>query len=202
MSSRPATANTSGPGERDDAALLAAAVRRDPAAFAELVSRYYKPVYRVVWRMTNGAADCEDLTQDAFLKLWRDPAQVREAAALKGWLMRVASNAVIDRSRRPAAAAIELIEEMPDTNARPDAPLQRSQAARRVDAAVAALPDRQRLAVTLVYFEGCSNIEAAAAMDASVDAVESLLARARRNLKSELNDTWNELLDGLTMPGT
>ena len=132
---------------------------------------------------------------------WRNPSQVREGAALKGWLMRVASNAVIDGSRRPRASALEEAPEIHDPQARPDAPLDREQAARLVDARIAALPDRQRQALSLVYFEGLTNIEAADAMEVSVDALESLLARARRSLKDSLSAEWRDLLGGLAETG-
>jgi RNA polymerase sigma-70 factor (ECF subfamily) len=184
-----------------DAGLLQAAALQDRLAFAEIVSRYYQPVYRLVWRMTSGSSDSEDVTQEAFLRLWRDPAQVREAAALKGWLMRVASNAVIDRSRKPRHGDLDAVPEVQDVQAKPDAPLDRAQAARLIDAKLAALPDRQRLALSLVYFEGLSNIDAAHVMDVSVEAVESLLARARRSLKESLAPEWRELLGGLAEMG-
>ena len=51
--------------------LLEAAAAQNRAAFAEIVTRHYQPVYRLVWRMTGGKADCEDITQEAFLRLWR-----------------------------------------------------------------------------------------------------------------------------------
>jgi RNA polymerase sigma-70 factor, ECF subfamily len=184
-----------------DAGLLEAATAGSHAAFAEIVSRHFQPVYRLVWRMTGGAADSEDVAQEAFVKLWRNPSQLREGAALKGWLMRVASNAVIDGSRKPRSAALEDAPEPPDPQARPDAPLDREQAARLVDARIAALPERQRLALSLVYFEGMSNIEAAAVMEVSVDALESLLARARRSLKESLSGEWRELIGGLAETG-
>jgi RNA polymerase sigma-70 factor (ECF subfamily) len=184
-----------------DAGLLEAAAAGSHAGFAEIVSRHFQPVYRLVWRMTNGAADAEDVAQEAFLKLWRNPAQVREAAALKGWLMRVAANAVIDRSRKPRAAVLDEVPEVADPQARPDAPLDRAEAARRVDRCIAGLPERQRLALSLVYFEGLSNIEAAAVLEVSVDALESLLARARRGLKDSLSSQWRELLGGLAETG-
>lgn len=198
MTGRPGIAEPT----QTDAALLAASARRETAAFAELVNRYYKPVYRVVWRMTGGHADSEDIAQDAFVKLWRDPSQVREAGALKGWLMRVASNAVIDRSRKPKHSDVDAALDLADPKAQADGPLDRSQAARLVDGRIADLPERQRLALTLVYFEGLSNIEAAAVMDVSVEAIESLLSRARRSLKESLSSGWRELLDGLMSPGS
>ena len=184
-----------------DAGLLQAAAGGSHAAFSEIASRYYQPVYRLVWRMTNGAADAEDMAQEAFVRLWRNPAQVREAAALKGWLMRVAANAVIDRSRKPKAAVLDELPEIADPQARPDAPLDREQAARLVDARIAALPERQRLALSLVYFEGLTNIEAAAVLEVSVDALESLLARAKRGLKESLSAEWRELIGGLAEAG-
>ncbi len=64
--------------------------------------------------------------------------------------------------------------------------LDRSRAVATIDAAVAGLPERQRLALTLVHFEQMTNIAAAAIMEVSVDALESLLARARRSLKQRL----------------
>lgn len=188
-------------GQMTDGGLLEAAAGGDRTAFAEIVSRYYQPVYRLVWRMTGGRGDCEDITQDAFLRLWQNPAQVREAGALKGWLMRVASNAVIDRSRKPRLGDLDAVPEVTDPMARPDAPLDRAEAARLIDMKLAALPERQRLALSLVYFEGLTNIEAAEVMEASIEAVESLLARARRSLKESLLPQWRELLGGLMETG-
>ena len=115
--------------------------------------------------------------------------------------MRVAANAVIDRSRKPRSGALDDAPEVEDPQARPDAPLDRAQAARLVDARIAALPERQRLALSLVYFEGLNNIEAAAVLEVSVDALESLLARARRGLKDSLSAEWRELLGGLAETG-
>ncbi|MGQ0486013.1 MAG: sigma-70 family RNA polymerase sigma factor [Hyphomicrobiales bacterium] len=184
-----------------DAELLAAAARRDKAAFAEIASRYYRPVYRLAWRMTGGHADSEDIAQEAFVKLWRDPGQLREAAALKGWLMRVAANGAIDRARRRQTTPLDEAPEPSDARPRADRSLERKEAQRRIDRAIAALPQRQRLTLSLVHFEGLSNIEAAAAMDTSVEAVESLLARARRGLKERLSGQWRELLDALGADG-
>lgn len=179
-----------------DGELLRAASRGDRRAFAELVGRYYRPVYRFAWRMTGGHADTDDIAQEAFLKLWSNPGQVREAGALKGWLMRVASNLAIDRTRRKPHDDIDSLPELPDGGEGADRLIERQSAARKVDMAIAALPERQKQALILVYYEGMTNIEAAAAMEVSVEAVESLLARARRALKQGLAGEWRELLDG------
>lgn len=182
------------PGDDPDSVLLAAAVGGDEKAFASLVERHYDLVHRVVWRVTSGHADSADIVQDAFLKLWNNPGQVRQGGALRGWLIRVATNLAIDRARRKQGSNID---DQPEIEAAgPDALGQvlGDRSARAVESALARLPERQRLALSLVYYENMSNIEAAASMEISVEAIESLLARGRRALKGDLKDQWRDLL--------
>ncbi len=180
-----------------DADLLAAAVRRDAAAFGRLVAKYHTLVYRVVWRFTNGNAESEDIAQEAFLKLWNNPGQVREAGAIKGWLVRVAHNLALDWFRhRNHGAGLDAVE-VEDQRPSAEDHLNRDWVSRRINAAVALLPDRQKLALTLVHFEHFSQPEAASAMELSVNAFESLLARARRALKEQLADDRQDLLESL-----
>lgn len=169
-----------------DTDLLARAATQDAAAFAALVDRHFHVVHRVVWRMMNGHADAEDVAQEAFLRLWRNPSQVREAGALRGWLIRVASNLVMDRFRAKPMQDINAGLEVADTRSSAEETLDRGRAVAAIDAAVAQLPERQKLALTLVHFEQMTNIAAAAIMEVSVEALESLLARARRSLKERL----------------
>jgi RNA polymerase sigma-70 factor (ECF subfamily) len=194
------SANTTG-SHHPDADLLAAAARRDAKAFGHLVQRYHGLVYRVVWRMTNGNSEAEDIAQEAFLKLWNNPAQVREAGALKGWLTKVAHNLAMDLFRRAPTADLAAIAEPEDGRANAEDNLRRSWATSRVDLAIAALPERQKLALTLVHFEHFNQSEAASAMDLTLDAFESLLARARRALKEQLNTERQELLAAMTFEG-
>lgn len=178
----------------DDGALLAAAAQGDQAAFATLAGRHYEAAYRAAWRMMGGHADCEDMVQEAFLTLWRNPAQVREPRALRGWILRTVTNRAIDRSRAKPMTALDAVAE---PQAPFDASPQRREVAASVDAAIAQLPDRQRQALVLVYFEQISNIDAAAAMEVSVEALESLLARARRGLKARLAGERQTLMENL-----
>ncbi len=181
------------PGDTDSG-LLAAAAQGDETAFAGIVDRHYDLVYRVVWRVTSGHADSADIVQEAFLKLWNNPAQVRQGGALRGWLIRVATNLAIDRARRKQGSNIDEQPEIVATG--PDALDQvlADRSAREIESALARLPERQRLALSLVYYENMSNIEAAASMEISVDAIESLLARGRRALKADLKERWRDLL--------
>lgn len=181
-----------------DADLLAAAVRRDAKAFGLLITKYHALVYRVVWRMTNGSTEAEDIAQEAFLKLWNNPAQVREAAALKGWLMRVAHNLAMDWFRHKPDRGSDALDEVSDTRPSVEDRMGQDWVSRRLNQAVAQLPERQRLALTLVHFEQVSQTDAAAALDVSVDAFESLLARARRALKDQLTVDRQDLLAAVT----
>ena len=180
-----------------DADLLAAAARRDAAAFGRLITKYHGMVYRVVWRITNGNAESEDIAQEAFLKLWNNPAQLREAGALKGWLARVAHNMAMDWFRnRNSGANLEDIE-IADQRPTVEDNLNRDWVTARINSAVAKLPERQRQAVTLVHFEHFSQSDAAQVMELSLDGFESLLARARRALKDQLADDRQDLLASL-----
>ncbi len=181
-----------------DEGLLRAISAKDQSAFNKLVQRHYAVVYRVVWRMLNGHADAEDVTQETFLRLWNNPSQIKDAAALRGWLVRVASNLVYDRSRRNRTTEIEKADEIPDDASNAAEQLDQSRASQRLNDAIARLPDRQRLALTLVQFEQFSNIAAASALEISVDACESLLARARRTLKQELSKDYRSMLQALS----
>ena len=78
------------------------------------MARYHAPVYRVAWRLNGGHVDTDDIAQETFLKLWNNPAQLREAGALKGWLMRVASNLVMDRYRQKPMLELDYAKEVVD----------------------------------------------------------------------------------------
>jgi RNA polymerase sigma-70 factor (ECF subfamily) len=184
-----------------DADLLLAAARHDQAAFREIISRHYAAVYRVVWRLTGGHADSEDIAQEAFLRLWNNPGQLRDGGALKGWLMRVAGNLAMDRFRARPTQALDAVDEPVDGRASAEDQHMQVWARTRIDQAVARLPERQRLALTLVHFEQMSNVAAADVLEVSVDALESLLARARRALKTELAADRQSLLAAVTMEG-
>ncbi len=184
-----------------DAELTMAVCAQDQMAFSALISRHYQAVYRVAWRACRNDADSEDVTQEAFLKLWNNPSQLRDGNAVKGWLMRVASNLVMDRFRQKPMQDIEEAAHVADQSMPADATLDHAHVALRIDAVVANLPERQRLALTLVHFEHLTNIAAAAAMEISVDALESLLARARRSLKQTLAADGKHLLAAITRDG-
>ena len=184
-----------GPETREDAALVAAAANGDAGAFRSLVDRHLSGVLAVARRMLRDDAEAEDVAQEALLRLWRSAEELEVGAqGLRPWLRRVVSNLCVDRMR--SGRRLTVVEEVPD-RAEPATQLTQMEArdvSRRVDAALKELPDRQRMALTLFHYEGLSQVEVGRIMGISDEAVESLLARARRNLKGALREEWRELL--------
>jgi RNA polymerase sigma-70 factor (ECF subfamily) len=167
----------------------------DEQAFADLVSRHVGAVCAIARRMLGDDAEAEDVAQEAMLKLWRlGSALTLGADGVRPWLRRVASNLCIDRIR---SGRRTLVTDQPpevEVPARQMQALEGNELAQRVDRALQALPDRQRQALTLFHFEGMSQLEVGAAMGISDEAVESLLARARRSLRTALAGDWRELI--------
>ncbi|MCP2678664.1 sigma-70 family RNA polymerase sigma factor [Maricaulaceae bacterium NA33B04] len=183
----------------DDRALAKAVARGERAAIAELTRRCLPVVYSIARRLINEGAEAEDLAQETFVKVWRAIDRYdAERARLETWVARIATNVCLDRLRKRREATLgEDVPEPPDPAARADALLEAGGSADRVRQAVGRLPERQRLALELCSFQDHTNIEVANILGVSVEAVESLLARARRTLKQELLDESRDLIDCL-----
>ena len=182
-----------------DEDLLAAIASRDEAAFSTLIDRHMENVRSLAWRLLNNHADVDDVTQDIFLKLWNKPESFKPGKArFSTWLYRVTKNACIDKQRkRKHSTGLDAIEmTLADTRPDPESQMITTSQARQVNDAIAKLPPRQAQAISLSHFEGVSNIEAAEILQVSVEAVESLLGRARRSLKATLQPQISKLLEG------
>jgi RNA polymerase sigma factor (sigma-70 family) len=172
-----------------DEELLSRVAAGDPAAVRALVGRKLPRLLALAGRMLGDGPEAEDVAQDAFLRVWKQAPKWRPGAAkFDTWLHRVALNLCYDRLRRRRELAFAEPPERADEGPAPDRGLQAMDTGRRVAAAMAALPDRQREAIVLCHYQELGNIEAAAVMGVSVEALESLLARGRRALRAALGD--------------
>jgi RNA polymerase sigma-70 factor (ECF subfamily) len=194
--SEPGPSPRSGPDEtEDETALLARVAAGEAEAFRTLVDRHLPTVLAVARRMLKDDAEAEDVAQETLLRLWRNAAGLELGPhGVRPWLRRVVSNLCIDRVRaRRNTTVVDAVpeESAPATQVRQ---LAERELGQRVDAALKALPERQRLALTLFHYEGMSQIEVGEAMGISDEAVESLLARARRALKAALREEWRGLM--------
>ena len=133
--------------------------------------------------------EAQDVAQETFMRVWQQaPRWKAGEARFDTWLHRVALNLCYDRLRRQREEpAAEIADEAdPDPAVAPDVQLEGRACGEQVRAALAGLPVRQREAVVLNYYQELSNVEAAGLMGITVEALESLLARARRNLRARL----------------
>lgn len=164
----------------------------DEKAFARLVERHLGRAGKIAQRVVGSRAEAEDMVQEAFLRVWLKAGEWRPEASggakFSTWFYRVLMNLCIDRTRRVKPAPLEAAGDPVDP--KPDGfdQLASSETTARVKAAVNDLPERQKAALALCHYEGMSNIEAAAVLDLTVGAVESLLVRARRQLRESLAD--------------
>ena len=192
----PGSVPRSGPEEsEDETVLLARVAAGDEQAFRGLLDRHLPTVMAIGRRMLRDDAEAEDVAQETLLRLWRNAAGLELGPnGVRPWLRRVVSNLCIDRVR--ARRNTTVTDEVPEESEPPSQmrQLAERELGSRVDAALKALPERQRLALTLFHYEGMSQIEVGSVLGISDEAVESLLARARRTLKASLKDEWRALM--------
>jgi len=186
--------------QREADALLVERVKQgDQRAFALLVAKYERRVQRLLSRLVRDTAEIEDVTQEAFIKAYRALPQFRGESAFYTWLYRIAINTaknyLATKSRRPVTVGefqgpddgefLELCDVVEDNNT-PDAVLHSRQVAEVVNAAIEALPEDLKAAITLREIEGLSYEEIAQAMDCPIGTVRSRIFRAREAIAEKL----------------
>lgn len=173
-----------------DEALLRRVADGDELAVREMVARKLPRLLGLAARLLGDRAEAEDVAQEAFVRLWRQAGRWRSGEArFDTWLHRVALNLCTDRIRKRRERYVAEPPERADPSPGPDAGISDEEQSDAVKTAIHALPERQRQAIVLQYYQGLSNADAAAVMGISVEALESLLARARRALRASLAGT-------------
>jgi RNA polymerase sigma-70 factor (ECF subfamily) len=176
----------------DDIELVRRTAQGDAAAFRSLADAHLVKIMNYAYRLLHDRTEAEDVAQETFLRLWKDAASYRPTARVTTWLHRIAHNLCIDRLRQRREVPTEDMD-AERSSTEPGGLLDRKRAAVDVAKALAELPERQRAAITLVHYQGLTNIEAAAVLEVGVDALESLLARGRRALRERLGHREEEV---------
>jgi RNA polymerase sigma-70 factor, ECF subfamily len=170
-----------------DNELIVRVAQGDAMAARQLMTRHLPMVLGIARRLLPQKHEADDVAQEAFARIWTHAVKWTAGQALfKTWLHRVTMNLCYDRLRARRHENLDAASDVAAPEPGPAQTLLQGQAAAMIDRAVASLPGRQREAIVLVHFQGLTNIEAAAQMEVSVEAVESLLARGRRALKDSL----------------
>ena len=174
-----------------DGALVARIARGDPAALGELYDRHGRTVFGALYRMLGAPEPAEEVAQDAFHSVWRRAGTYRaDRGSVRTWLLAIARNAAVDwrrtkgrRSDREAAIdeAAELVEEI-----RVDDRVIASLRAERVRAAVASLPDEQRVVLSLAFWSGLSQSEIATRTRTPLGTVKSRVRLGMAKLRDQL----------------
>jgi len=181
-----------------DVELAAQAAGGERRAFGELVRRHGSAVRGLIRRMGAGAAEADDVAQDAFLAAFERVAEFRGEGTFAGWVKKIAARQYLrrlQRERRLAGLAAEA-EDVAD-------PLAPSDAGRRIDLdeALRSLASAERLCVSMCYGAGLSHAEAAGALNLPLGTVKSHVKRGLDKLRARLVPEGRVDLEGKRING-
>ncbi len=161
----------------------------DHEAFSLLVMRYTKMFYSAAYRICPDIDDAEDIVQAAFLKLWRRPQIWDSSRGVKfsTWFYRIVTNQAIDHIRKKKISnGADMLDRIKDEAVSQHEALEISEQQAMLESAIQSLPERQKIALNLCFYEGLSNKDAADVLGVGVKALESLLMRAKSGLRDKL----------------
>ena len=173
--------------EKSDDELLALIQNGSHPAFAVLVERHSNRFYRLAFRYLQNRETAEDVVQDAFVKLWENPALWQPGRSkFTTWFYRVVVNLCLDLRKKKKPEALEDDTLVADEREAVDESMMRAQEHKILEREIAALPERQRMALNLCFNEDLTNQEAADAMGLNLKALQSLIMRAKTTLKERM----------------
>jgi RNA polymerase sigma-70 factor, ECF subfamily len=186
--------------EASDGDLVAAAARAragERQGFRELIELSSPRIYRLALRVVGDPDEADDVVQETYIRAWARIEELRDPAAVTGWLSRIARNAARDRLRwwkrrrresfdEAGAPLAHVVAQAGAAPQQPDDALASAQVGAAVARAVAALPDKHRVVLLLREADGMSYEEIADALGIAVGTVESRLHRARAALARRL----------------
>jgi RNA polymerase sigma factor (sigma-70 family) len=169
---------------QSDDALMACVALRDAAALRLLADRHAALPWRIAYRMLADPTEAEDVAQEALLRLWQSGEKWQAGGSgVAAWLTRVSTNLCLDRLRRRRFVSDDEAPERADDAPLADAEIEGDEVRAAVIHCIEALPERQRAAIVLTYYEQQPNLAAAGFLSMQIKAFESLLFRARAALR-------------------
>jgi RNA polymerase sigma-70 factor, ECF subfamily len=183
-----------------DVQLMLEFQKGDKVSFEKLMEKHYKRVMNLAYRFVGDKQIAEDLTQDVFIKVYKNAHLYKPNARFQTWLYRIVKNTCLNELRRQKRSTASLDEtfevkgnphkrELADLDSlNPSETINQKERVETVKEAITSLPENQRMAVTLRRYEQLSYEDIAQTMQCSVKAVKSLLSRAKVNLKEKLKD--------------
>lgn len=190
--------------EIGDSELVTKLKNADEQVFRQLVLQYQDKIFNTCISLVKNAEDADDLTQEVFIEIFRSIHKFREDSLLSTWIYRIAVNKSLEhlrRMKRKRRAGIltwfnkenrEVSNDAVDFN-HPGVQVENEEQSRILFRAVEKLPESQKIAFTLHKLEGLSYEQIAAVMQKTLSSVESLMHRAKSNLKKELYEYYRSL---------
>ena len=183
-----------------DVILLLDVQKGNTASFETLMHKYYARIFNFCRRMIGNHDIAEDLTQEVFVRIYKALPTYQPKSKFQTWIYTIAKNVSLNELRRLKRSVVsldipvdgedgEFQRQMVDRRSpSPDARLIAEEKQKIIRDAINSLPDNQRLVVLLRRYENLSYADIAKTMECSLEAVKSLLSRARVNLKERLAD--------------
>jgi len=177
-----------------DQASLARIARGDQAAFAELYDRQARLVYSLALRILQNGADAEDIVQEVFAQVWAQAGRYDASrGAVAAWMLTLTRSRAIDklrakRARPETAAEASAAESVVDLAATQDLELLSAEQVTRLQRALQELPDAQRTALELAYYEGLTHVEVASRLNEPLGTVKTRIRQAVMKLREALAD--------------
>jgi RNA polymerase sigma-70 factor, ECF subfamily len=166
--------------------------RGRPNAFELLYDRHGGAAFSLAYRMVGGRAAAEDVTQEAFLSIWRSRLRYEPArGSVRTWVLGIVHNRAIDALRRNVVqerrrADFEGVEEKREAPERTEVEVARRQEATSVRSAIGELPDEQSRVIELAYFGGFSHTEIAEMLETPVGTVKGRMRLGLEKLSRSL----------------
>ncbi len=181
------------------------AAKGDPSAFEELLLRYQGQIYNLCLRMTANPEDAADITQEAFLKAWKNLEKFQFESTFSTWLYRIASNCCLDflrsQKRHPTVSLTienedeeEQVLDVPDSAPSPEEQTILQEEKEHLKLAMSLLDEEQRQILTLRVVNDLSYAEISEILDMKEGTVKSRLSRARDNLRKKLQGIGNKTI--------
>jgi RNA polymerase sigma-70 factor (ECF subfamily) len=171
----------------DESELIKQSVAGDESAYRLLLEKHLPSLSNYVMRMMANTAEADDIIQETFIRLWTRGNKFNpETAKLTTWLHNIAHNLCIDHFRKSSRLVNNSIEQPIAVAPGPEEDLAQQGLAKNIQQAMMSLPERQRSAIIMCHYQGLSNKDAAVVLNVSVDALESLMARGRKKLRTLL----------------
>lgn len=193
-----------GDSDAQDKALMARIAGGDEEALRDLIEKHQGAVYGTIAKMLGDPVEAQDLAQQVFVRVYRASGSYRATAQFKTWIFTIVRNLVFNEHRRRSRATLVSLHspeneqgssgsairlDLPDlANRTPGETMLQREMLRKIDEAILALPEQQRLAIVLRRYDEFSYEQIAEILKTSVPATKSLLFRARETLRVALHD--------------